>query len=83
MANLINSGILPLVFEDEKDYEGIDPGDSLVIEDARAQVAAGGRVVVRNATKGTEIPARLELSRRLTDVVLAGGLLNYARGRSD
>ena len=82
MANLVNSGILPLVFEDEKDYDGIDEGDRLVLEDARAQVAAGGPIVVRNETKGTVIPARLELSPRLTGVVLAGGLLNYARARS-
>ena len=82
MANLINSGILPLVFVDEKDYDGIDPGDRLVIEDARAQVAAGGLVTVRNETKGTAIPARLELSQRLTGVMLAGGLLNYTRARS-
>ncbi len=32
MANLINNGIMALVFADESDYEKIDPLDKLVIE---------------------------------------------------
>ena len=32
MANLVNSGILPLTFANEEDYEGIDQGDELVLE---------------------------------------------------
>ena len=33
MANLINSGILPLTFVNEEDYDDIDQDDKLVIED--------------------------------------------------
>ena len=78
-ANLVNSGILPLVFENEADYGALSLGDELAIENARAQVEAGGRIVVTNRTKGTKINTVLELSDRLRKVILAGGLLNYTR----
>ncbi len=78
-ANLVNSGILPLVFENEADYSALSLGDELAIENARAQVEAGGRIVVTNRTKGTKINTVLELSDRLRKVILAGGLLNYTR----
>ncbi len=38
MANLINSGILPLTFHSESDYDTIDVGDVLVLEIGRAHV---------------------------------------------
>src|SRR5690606_26543233 len=41
MANLINSGILPMSFVDEADYDRIKEGDVLVLENAREQVKAG------------------------------------------
>jgi aconitate hydratase len=78
-ANLINSGILPLTFADEADYDRIRAGDMLRIDDARAQIALGELLTVRNDTADFEFAARLELSPRLRDVVLAGGLLNYTR----
>ena len=77
-ANLLNSGILPLVFENEADYAAIRPGDVLSIENARQQVLVG-RVIVKNVTQGTSFATTLELSDRLQRIVLAGGLLNYTR----
>lgn len=44
MANLINSGILPLVFKNEADYDDIAMGDELCIENAPAQIAAGEEI---------------------------------------
>ena len=41
MANLINSGILPLVFTNESDYEKIAAGDTLMITDAPKKVEIG------------------------------------------
>jgi len=38
MANLINSGIIPMTFENEADYDEIDMDDELVIENAREQI---------------------------------------------
>ena len=79
MANLINSGILPLVFDDPADYDAIAQGDALVIEDAPAQIAAGGAIVVTNRTNGHVIRTHLDASQRLCRILLAGGLIRFTR----
>ena len=78
-ANLANAGILPLVFQNEADYNGIDQMDELSLPDIRSAIADSGRVLVKNLTKGTEFEAQAVLSDRQRKIVLAGGLLNYTR----
>ena len=78
-ANLANAGILPLVFADESVYDKIDQMDELEIADARRQIDEGGKVVVRNVTKGFDFETEAVLSERQRAIVLAGGLLNYTR----
>jgi aconitate hydratase len=82
MANLINSGILPMTFMDESDYETIKQGDELVLEDAREQLKAGSELTVRNVTGNREIKVKVSLSDRQTNIMLEGGLLNYTRNNS-
>lgn len=80
MANLINSGILPLVFEDAKDYESIKIGDKLVIDKPVEQIAAKtGIIEVQNITSGKTIRTILDISPRQADILAAGGMLNYTR----
>lgn len=81
-ANLINAGILPLVFADESVYDKIDQMDELEIADARRQIAEGGKVVVRNITKNFAFETEAVLSERQRAIVLAGGLLNYTRDQN-
>ena len=50
-SNLINSGILPLVFENPADYDTFELGDELVIENAPQQVTQD-TIEVKNLTKG-------------------------------
>ncbi len=69
-ANLVNVGILPLV----GDTAGIDQGDILEIDISDLTRP----LVVRNLTKGTEVPVRAELSERERRMVKAGGLLAMA-----
>ncbi|MGX8711353.1 aconitate hydratase [Caproiciproducens sp. R1] len=78
-ANLANGGILPLVFKNEKDYNGIDQMDELELPDIRATVENGGTVLVKNLTKGTSFEADAILSDRQRKIVLAGGLLSYIK----
>ena len=78
-ANLINAGILPLTFVDPDDYDKIDQGDELVIEDVRDKVTNGDAIVVKDITKGIEIPVDCDLTERTRDIILAGGLLDYTR----
>jgi aconitate hydratase len=82
MANLVNSGILPLVFADEADYDRIDQGDVLEIADAPAKVDGKVEFTVTNTTKGFTFPVRLEVSDRLREVLKDGGLLNHTKKRN-
>ncbi len=78
-ANLINAGILPLTFANETDYDAIDQMDELELPEIRKAVAEGGKIIVKNKTKGTEFEAVATLSQRQKDILMAGGLLNYTR----
>ncbi len=82
MANLINSGIIPMTFENEADYDDIDMEDELLIENARDQIKAGSSLVVRNVTKGKDIKVNVSLSERQVEIILAGGLINYTKQQS-
>lgn len=78
-SNLINSGILPLVFVEQADYDTIEQGDELVIENAPAQVRAGDILIVVNRSKGLRYRVALNVSPRFKEILLAGGLLNYTK----
>ena len=78
-ANLMNSGILPLNFENEADYDRIETGDTLKAENLRSQIKAGSEIIIKNITKGTEFKTKLEISDRQKNIILAGGLLNYTK----
>ena len=79
VANLINSGILPLTFKNPDDYDKIERDDEIAIENAIEQVKAGGEIIIKNVTKGIDIVTETMLSDRQVDMILAGGLLNYTR----
>jgi len=79
MANLINSGILPMTFADEADYDRIGQGDIIVLENARKQIKAGNGLILTNKRDGTKIKVNIALSDRQIDIILAGGLLNYTK----
>ncbi|MBQ2650903.1 MAG: aconitate hydratase [Clostridia bacterium] len=76
--NLINHGVMPLVFADPAEYERIDEMDVLVIEDALEQIRSR-EITVQNKTKGTAFKALLELSEDETEIILSGGQLPYIK----
>ncbi len=76
-ANLVNFGVLPLVFRDPADYDGLEPGDGLSAENWREAVAQGRPILVRNERTGATIECTCTLSEKQTAVMLAGGLLNH------
>ena len=73
--NLINNGIIPLVFLNEKDYDSIQPNDELIIEDAVKQVEKE-KVIVKNLTQNTEYEMALVVTERQRKMLKLGGLLN-------
>lgn len=74
--NLINNGILPLTFAIESDYDRIGALDELAIENAIGQVKAGGKIVVKNLTRGETYECDMPLTARQRGFILAGGVLN-------
>lgn len=79
-ANLINSGILPLTFVNEADYDSISQGDELSLPDIREGISQGKtELTLINKSTGKEIPVLCELSGRTKDIILAGGLLDYTK----
>lgn len=82
MANLINSGILPMTFADEADYDKIDMMDTLVIDNLLDSVKNDNSLIVKNVTKGTEFKVNFALSDRQRDIMALGGLLNYTKEMS-
>jgi aconitate hydratase len=81
-SNLVNFGILPLSFANEKDWHGIDKGDELTIEGIAEAVKRGGDVTVVNRTKNKKILAKCPLTPHEKEVLLEGGLINYMKKRS-
>ena len=78
-ANLCNFGILPLTFNDPADYEYLDQGDRLVIENAVSQVKAGGDIEVKDLTSGKLFKMKLDVSALQRKMLLAGGRLNQIK----
>ena len=79
MANLINSGILPMVFLDEDDYGKIDRSDILVIKDAVNSILNKDILEIHNKTKGFSFIVKIEASDRLKAILADGGLLNHTK----
>ena len=73
-GNLVNHGIIPLVFDNPADYDRIEQGDELeatgLIDQLRARV-----VEIRDVTRGFAFKARLELSEGEVEVIINGGQL--------
>jgi aconitate hydratase len=79
LANLINLGVMPLIFKQPKDYDRIQAGDELEIADTAGQFRRR-EVVVTNRTQQTNFTLEHALSPRQVEIVLCGGLLNHVGG---
>lgn len=77
--NLINVGILPLEFVNESDYDKIAQGDELELCGLISFIKNGGELTVHDKTNGAEFKVKCELSDRMRNVMLCGGLLEYTR----
>jgi aconitate hydratase len=77
-ANLINFGIIPLTFVNPDDYDRVEQGAEMVIPGIREALVTGAETVTVELN-GKSIQAYCQLSRRHREIVVAGGLLNWAR----
>lgn len=77
-SNLINNAILPLVFEDESDFEKISEYDDIKISNMKESIESG-EFILEDATKNIKIKLRGDFSEREKEILLEGGYLNYAK----
>ena len=81
-ANLINFGIAPLLFSSPEDLAFFDQGDTVVIDDVRSQLQAGGAIRAKVCKASSGETRELQLTHALSEedlrMILAGGRLNVA-----
>ncbi|TMN22467.1 aconitate hydratase [Lentibacillus cibarius] len=79
--NLVNFGVLPLTFVNEEDYEKLASGDVLVLEDLRKKIQEGNEFSVSVKDKNEQIQVKHSLSERQIEIMLKGGIINWAKDR--
>ncbi|AFM24477.1 aconitate hydratase [Desulfomonile tiedjei] len=78
-ANLINFGILPLVFANPEDYDALQQGETIRLENVRAAIQAGSETIIAKIKEtGREVRLKLNVTDRERKILLAGGLINFA-----
>lgn len=78
-TNLVNVGILPLIFKNTDDYNGLERGDFLEIRNLREALGKEQDLHVFNLTKRTLFMVSYQLTDRQIRILLAGGALNYRK----
>jgi aconitate hydratase len=79
-SNLINTGILPFVFENPLDYDEILDSDSIQIHDVAHQIALSDHIDAILLPSQKRIVLNLKLSEREKEILLNAGYLNYIKG---
>ncbi|ACL05638.1 Aconitate hydratase [Desulfatibacillum aliphaticivorans] len=82
-ANLINFGILPLIFADPKALDDVSQGDVLTLENALENILEKDSFDLKNAATGKTIPVRIDLNPFERQVLSAGGKLNWYRAQQN
>ena len=77
-GNLVNHGIIPMLFEDSQDYDRIEQGDELEITGLLDQIPTR-TVEVKDVTRNFTFKTRLDLTDNEVAVVLCGGQLRYLK----
>ena len=74
-ANLVNYGIVPLVFQSLSDYERLSNDDVLELDLSRLEEEP----ILKNRTEQLNIPVKHDLTSRELRILKAGGLLNFIK----
>ncbi len=78
-GNLINSGILPLIFVNKGDYDFFDELDEIEVLDTLLTLDQGQEISIYNGSKNITVKVKFEGSFRDVQILKAGGYLNYAK----
>ena len=81
-ANLINFCIVPVEFADPADYDRINLGDRLEIDNLLEAVKASDQLTIKNKTGKFNFAGKLNLTNRERQILLSAGLLNYTKKKA-
>ncbi|QKX16070.1 aconitate hydratase [Microbulbifer sp. YPW1] len=76
--NLINFGVVPLLFKEPADLARLNQDDILEIDKLPQQLQAGNKIVVK-LTGGKELEVTHNMGEEEVATVIAGGLIDYVR----
>jgi aconitate hydratase len=79
LSNLINYGILPLVFSSPEDYSRLEQGDLLEFSHLKKTLRNSGEVVARIISKNIEVKLKAPVAGDKIEILLAGGLLPFLK----
>src|SRR6266851_1278917 len=79
--NLINYGVLPLTFAHTADYDRIAQGDVIRLGGLHAALRRGAQIQAGTGGDEWRVTLMHALSPRQIEVLLAGGLINFVRGK--
>ncbi|MEW9677244.1 aconitate hydratase [Lentibacillus sp. L22] len=79
--NLVNFGVLPLTFANEDDYNTLEQGDTLELNDLHNKIKQGNSFTIQVKDKNQEIKVNHALSERQIDIMLKGGIINWVKDR--
>ena len=80
--NLVNFGILPITFVDETDYDTLEHGDVLVLENIHRNIQEGHTFTIEIKGKNQTIDVQHALSHRQIEMMLHGGVINWVKEKS-
>lgn len=81
-SNLINFGILPLLFKNSDDYNKVEKGDILLINNLKSSLEDKQVFTVINQSKNYTFEVVSNLNEREKEVIIAGGLLPYTKNKA-
>lgn len=78
-GNLINCGILPLTFKDEKDFNRLEQSDILELKvgDLKSDI-----IEIKNDKKNFIFKVKHNLNRREKEIIKVGGILPYYKSKN-
>ncbi|OVE78676.1 aconitate hydratase [bacterium I07] len=77
--NLCNFGILPLTFDNSRDFSTIDVDDILIIKNVREVIQQSRQLTLHNESKAIDLPVSHQLSPRQIQMILEGSLISWMR----
>lgn len=79
--NLVNFGILPLTFVNAEDYDELKQGDVLLLTNVRESIKKSSEFLISVEGSNKKIAVKHTLSKRQVEVMLKGGMINWAKER--